>query len=108
MLNRVNATPDQIAKITIKYVRDIKTPVKCSYDSEDDIYYFSAEHIGPEMDGWLQFQSRRGSICYCSLRKGQTSYDINYQIEDTQKCLWPQLERIAKMSRLDWAAGNQI
>ncbi len=125
MLNRIKATPDQITKITTKYVRNIKTPIECTYDDEDGIYFFSAENIGPERNCWLQFQVRmgrgiddsqeailvdvaEGAICYCSLRKGQTSYDIDSGNDDRQKCLFPQLKRIAELSLRDWAAGNQI
>lgn len=104
-LNTVRATPEQIEKITDKYLcNPINRFFRCSpsvaYDGEDKIYFVTV--VGATYK--YEYQVRGRTPMFFGLIKGQTRYDVD---EPSGKLL-EYLSKESAKALASWKAGNHL
>ena len=100
MLNVVEATKGQIAKIDEKYIPTTFKKVKVVYN---DTFFITVECLTYSYEYQV---SRDGEPCFVGLRRGQSRYDINYPEKDSK--LYIALKGIADQYIKEWDEGNLL
>jgi len=106
-LNVVQATKEQIEKIENKYFTNINKllqEVKCSYDSEDNIYFITVPCFFNSSSMSFQVRNSGTTPMFFSLTKGGTRYDVLFP---HGKLLY-NLQSISDKAIAAWKEGSEL